>query len=93
MSGPSNNVLSLSYDKNCCISVGAGSLTIGEVYLKQGKFLYGENSFSVHSSQIYDFLLLLKNLAKKFAAEPSIDKDRVSLSRSMPMYECGLFFV
>ncbi len=68
MSAPQNFAYTLSYDKDKCISVGAGAITIGEVFLKNGVYKYEENSFDLHVSQLYDFILLLKKIAESLAS-------------------------
>ena len=67
MAAQEEYVLVLSYSKNFCIGVTAGSLTIGEVSLKRGQYVFGDNSFSIHLSQIYDFIWLIKKIGVHLA--------------------------
>ncbi len=62
MASPEEFIFTMSYEKNSCIAVTAGSITVGEVSMKRGQFAFGDNSFCIHSSQMYDFILLLKKI-------------------------------
>ncbi len=79
MACPEEFIFTLSYEKNSCIAVTSGSVLIGEVSIQRGQFTFGDNSFCLHSSQMYDFLLLLKkiglNLANKHDEEETTDNE------------------
>ena len=91
MAAPQEFILTLSFDKASCISATAGTLIVGEVFLNRGQFKYSENSFYIHNSQMYDFLLLLKKIAVNMSGEklPTTSKKKVNAHF---LYKAAQFF-
>ncbi len=64
-------LFSASFQKNNCVSVTIGNFTVGEVFLSRGEYEYSPKCFDLHTSQLYDFILLLKKLGTTLSAEAS----------------------
>ncbi len=64
-------IFSASFEKQSSVSVAFGNFTIGEIFLSRGEYQYTKKSFDLHSSQLYEFLLLMKHLGTQLSKTSS----------------------